>query len=176
MTTQNFYYDDSEIGPAKKTSHPNFVKNLPDEFYYDCTEEFSPFGNDDGADLLYNLEDWYRETKGKDLITNWLFENIDEGGFKYSSKNCSELNDAKEIEKIHNEDQHFFSFMDNSIIAAAFGQYKITGSIDSELKKCALQAIERRKNFESDDQEYLDRLSKMQSDLEKIGYKSNFLF
>ena len=51
------YFFDSEDGPAKETSHPNFVKSMESEFYYDCTDDFSPFGNDDGADLLYNLED-----------------------------------------------------------------------------------------------------------------------
>jgi len=34
---------------------------LTEEFYYDCTDEFSPFGNDDGADTLSSLEEWYQE-------------------------------------------------------------------------------------------------------------------
>ena len=54
------YFDDEEIGTDRKTSHPNFVEAFNDNFYYDCTDEEAPFGNDNGADTLYELEDYYR--------------------------------------------------------------------------------------------------------------------
>src|SRR5258706_10296168 len=84
MMAAKLYYDDPEgEGPSRENSNPNFGKALTDEFYYDCTDEFSPFGNDDGADTLSTLEDWYRENGKlrkpvkflKDLVEeNWGFE------------------------------------------------------------------------------------------------------
>lgn len=162
----SYYYDDPEIGPSKETSHPNFVSRFVDDFYYDCTDEFSPFGNDDGADLLYNLEDWYKETGGKDSIVEWLFQTIDETGFDHVSLDCASLTDINEVQSIG--DPQFFEFFNNSIIAAVFGQYKIAGLVDPELKEYGLKAIKRCKDINGDDQVFLIRLSKMESDLKKV--------
>lgn len=177
MSGKKFYYDDPEgEALAPETSHPNFVNLLTDAFYYDCTDEFSPFGNDDGADLLFNLEDWYQEKKGKGNIVKWLFKTIDEFGFTYSSKSCTKILDEQTLKQIQVEDPNFFSTMDNTVIATAFGQYKITGQIDPELKEIALTAIKRQillagsDNSDNSDltKEYLTRLNIMTRDLERI--------
>ncbi len=160
------YFLDTEDGPAKETSHPNFVKSMESEFYYDCTDEFSPFGNDDGADLLYNLEDWYREKKLTRNIVKWMFNQIDEMGFEYESKGCSEILDLKTLNKIQEEDEYLISSMDNSIIATGFGQIKITGKIDSKLKDLTIKALDRQMLLdEDDDKEFFNRLEKMKNDL-----------
>ena len=59
--TAHLYFDDPEEGLARNTSHPAFVRVAPQDFYYDCGDDFSPFGSDDGFDTLAALEDWYRE-------------------------------------------------------------------------------------------------------------------
>jgi uncharacterized protein YfeS len=171
MALNKFYYDDPE-GEAlsPKTSHPNFVKFLKSSFYYDCLDEFSPFGNDDGADLLYNLEDWYQENDGKGDIVKWLFKTIDEFGFKYESKGCSKILDEPTLKEIQNEDPHCLTCMDNAIIAAAFGQYKISGQLNAELKELALTALKRQLLLAGDEQhnitkQYIERLRTMTKDL-----------
>ncbi|WP_299110950.1 hypothetical protein [uncultured Winogradskyella sp.] len=162
------YYFDTEDGPTRETSHPNFVSAMTSEFYYDCTDEFSPFGNDDGADLLYNLEDWYRE---KRLIRNtakWMFNQIDEMGFEYKSKDCSELMDLKTINEIQEKDNYLILSMDNSIIATGFGQIKITGKIDTKIKFLTLKALDRQILVNSEDRnrvDYISRMEKMKLDL-----------
>ncbi|AUC77441.1 hypothetical protein [Olleya sp. Bg11-27] len=162
------YYFDTEDGPTRETSHPNFVNSMTSGFYYDCTDEFSPFGSDDGADLLYNLEDWYRE---KRLIRNtakWMFNQIDEMGFEYKSKDCSELMDLKTIKEIQEKDEYLILSMDNSIIATGFGQIKITGKIDTKLKFVTLKALDRQilvNNEDKNSVDYISRMEKMKLDL-----------
>ena len=171
---KKFYFDDPE-GDAldPKTSHPNFVKNMTEEFYYDCTDDFSPFGNDDGSDLLYSLEEWYQEGKGKGNILKWLFQTIDGYGCKYASEGCSQILDEAQLQQVKEEDPYLFEMMDRSIIAAAFGQYKITGQIAKQLKELALIALKRQLILNGTDTdtitiEYASRLKTMQEDLEKV--------
>ena len=67
--TNKFYFDDPEEGPMPATSHPTFNKLAQEEFFLDCLDEFSPFGNDDGAEAHYSLEDWYRQPSGNDIVS-----------------------------------------------------------------------------------------------------------
>jgi uncharacterized protein YfeS len=143
MTTK-FYFDDPEgAGPSRETAHPNFVKVLTEDFYYDCTDEFSPFGNDDGADTLYNLEDWYREngklSKPIKFVKEYIEENL---GFETK---YIKLTDSAKILKINAEEEFMFDSIDHTIIATAFGQYKIEGKLNSDLKDLADIALERQK-------------------------------
>ncbi|MBS1636911.1 MAG: hypothetical protein JST26_13420 [Bacteroidetes bacterium] len=173
MPGKKFYYDDPE-GDAltKETSHPKFVENMIAGFYYDCTNDFSPFGNDDGADLLFNLEEFYQEKKGKGII-KWLYKTIDEFGFKYASEGCSKILDEPTLKQLQDEDPHFINCMDNTIIAAAFGQIKISGQVDKDLKELAKIAIQRQlivnRQYEGDaTKERSDNLNTMLIDLSKI--------
>ena len=168
-----FYFDDPDVGLAPETSHPNFVKNLTHDLYYDCVDDFSPFGNDDGADALSELERWYRDTKGKDDIMQWLFEYIDSMGFKYSSESTYMVEDIDIIQKLLTEDEFFLRYMDNTFIATAFGQYKITGKLDDRLLKAALISFNRLKLITSSEHTpYLEEFTKaydmMRSDLNSL--------
>ncbi|QJX46154.1 MolR family transcriptional regulator [Hymenobacter taeanensis] len=187
MKPQKFYFDDEEEGLAIQTSHPNFTAVVKEEFYFDCVDDFSPFGNDDGADALLSLTEWYQETRGRNKIVNWLFRTIDEYGFSYQSKWASGLVSAEELQKLEKEDPSFIGCMDRTIIGVGFGQCKITGSINVELKQLVKTAIARQKmihekdlakgkqihgdvgnDFGNDEKllrEYLDRLDIMERDL-----------
>ena len=140
----DLYFDDTEgEGPSRETSHPKFVARLTAEFYYDCTDEFSPFGNDDGAEALASLEEWYQDNGNlkkplkflKELIAeNWGFET------KYLK-----LADQARILRINEEEEFMFDTVDHAIIATAFGQYKIEGNLNDELRVLANIAIDRQK-------------------------------
>lgn len=168
-----FYFDDPEVGPDRETSHPDFVSKFTAEIYYDVLDEFSPFGNDDGADALSNLEDWYRDTDGEEDIMEWLFEYIDDFGFEYASRDVYLLTDKSKLEAIRKKEPFLLQSMDNTIIAAAFGQYKMTGEINEELKQAALLSIARTKMIPSQDRtpllnEFTKNYSQMESDLAKL--------
>lgn len=158
------YFFDKVDGPAKETSHPNFVKTVDYEFYYDATDEISPFGNEFGAETLKNLENRYRDPKIGKNIVQWMFLQIDEIGFDFQSKACSEIFDLETLKKIHEQDDELISAMDNSIIATGFGQIKITGKIDPKLKDLTIKALDREQLM-NNDHDYLNRLQKMKSDL-----------
>lgn len=49
---------DGHEGPAPGTSHPAFVCSAPSHFYSQ-SDEFAPFGNDSGSDILGSLHEWY---------------------------------------------------------------------------------------------------------------------
>ena len=175
MSEQKFYFDSPDGGVlARETSHPHFTTNMTAAFYYDCTNDFSPFGNDDGADLLAKLEEFYQETKGKDSITKWLFDTIDGFGFKYASVGCSTIMDEPTLQHLQEEDPLYLECMNNAIIAAAFGQIKITGQVDNALKELAAMAIKRQllmnELFGMDAADEHNRyLNQMQADLSRIS-------
>ena len=164
-----YYFDDPEVGPARETSHPNFSNRLKSDLYYDCMDEFSPFGNDDGADTLCDLEDWYSATEGRKSILKWVFGYIDEMGFEYASEDAHKLLiDENAVSEMGSDDHLFFRTIDNVVIAAAFGQYKITGQIDDALKAAALLSIKRMKTIATaDNPEYLDEFRGAYDQMEK---------
>jgi uncharacterized protein YfeS len=197
MATKLYFDDPEGEGPSRETSHPNFVKVCSEKFYYDCTDEFSPFGNDDGADTLANLEEWYQDNGNLKKPLQFIKELMEENwgiDTKYMKL------DKDSVLKTISEEEFMLNTLDNSIIATAFGQYKIEGALNPELKELAILAIERQKTrtqYQIDNGEmelrklskvvdgktttpdehggmkdtflqYLTRLEKMKSDLQKI--------
>ena len=140
---EKMYFDDEETGIDRKTSHPNFVAAFNDNFYYDCTDEEAPFGNDNGADTLYELEDYYRNGNYDEKIS--LFPNrivMDIWDLNYVNYDSF---DRKVIHELLNKDNHSLFATDQVTVAVALGQIKITGEIDPELKIMALNAVKRQK-------------------------------
>lgn len=174
MLTQKLYFTDKDDdGSILENYHPNFVKSLTAPFYYDFTDEFSPFGNDEGSDQLHNLEDWYRDHHGESNVLRWLHKTINAFGFKIMSEAGSKIVDAEILDQFQDVDPDFLNCMDNTIIATAFGQYKISGLLDGELKELALIALERQQilltmEIEPVDNKFMKRLNKMKNDLLSI--------
>ncbi len=139
--TAPFYFDDPDEGPSRETSHPEFVRVCGDELFYDCTAEFGPFGNDDGADALSALEDRYR--KGTtDRVRSFIDHTLDEWGMTIPDLAATN----RETVGRWLEDEQLATALraaGNLVAAVAFGQLKITGSVDAELVSLALAAIER---------------------------------
>jgi uncharacterized protein YfeS len=176
MVSQKLYFSDKkeeEDVLTKENSHPNFVNLLTSKFYYDCSDEFSPFGNDDGSDQLYNLEDWYRDNKGESNVVKWLHKTINGFGFKVMSEAASQILDQNILDQFEDVDPDFLNCMDNTIVATAFGQFKIAGQLDTELKELALLALKRQQVLqemeEEPEVEYVERLTIMEKDLLKIN-------
>jgi uncharacterized protein YfeS len=173
MRTQKLYFSvEEDDGSSLENYHPNFVQLLKSTFYYDHADDFSPFGNDDGFDQLYNLEEWYRDNKKKGTIVKWLYKTINDFGFKVTSEAASQILDETILDQFEDVDPDFLNCMDNTIIATAFGQFKISGELDKELKDLTLTALKRQRILEEmtaePDTEHLERLAIMESDLLKI--------
>jgi uncharacterized protein YfeS len=173
------YYFDNEEGLARETSHPFFVAHASAEFYYDLGDEFSPFGNDAGADILYNLQDWYQEHTDFDT-SEFLSEYLDENW--PNMLDYVELSEPQQLANLNSNKQVYYDDIDQSIIAIAFGQYKISGTADEQTLAMANLALLRQQYFAEKagqkeqnpwpySAQYLQRLSIMEADLAAMANK-----
>lgn len=124
----HLYIDAPEIGPHPLTVHPTFLQHFPHDFYYDCTDELSPFGSDEGADILAMIEESVR--KGYDIdfmeeayaiLSEWLEEDI-----------------STPADWMEHDDR---LGCDIVMIACAFASIKLTGRITDELKRSGQAAL-----------------------------------
>jgi len=134
------YVDVGEYGPHPKTSHPRFVAHFIEEFYYDCGDEEAPFGSDEGSDTLNEMQEIIRKKHTIDFATfpKHLIENL--WGMHYIAVDTLDEKAVRDIAKEHEMDM---LQSDMVTYATAFGQIKITGKLDSDLKKNALLALKR---------------------------------
>ena len=137
----HLYIDYEEIGPHILTSHPKFRKHFTDELYYDCTEEAAPFGSDEGADTLSIIEEYVRKDKAFNFTASPKEQVEIDGGCAY----CPPTDISRETtERLLKEDEMCLTQSDMVTYATAFAQIKITGRIDAELKKAAINAMKRK--------------------------------
>jgi uncharacterized protein YfeS len=136
-----FYFDDEEIGPHRKTSHPNYAEHFKEDFYYDCGGEEAPFGNDEGSDALEELAEHIKKFGNHDiaLLPRKIVEEY--WDMDYFEPNNFDVDYIKE--QVANENEGYFILSDQVIIAIALGQIKITGTIEEELKKLALLSLKK---------------------------------
>jgi uncharacterized protein YfeS len=138
------YFDDPDEGPAPDTSHPRYVALAgDDEVYYDCCDDFSPFGNDDGADVLAMLEEWYQDG-GKDAeIMDFVDQTLDDWDFGLP-EGIVGADQATVDRWLDEEDMHanYLASTCRALLAAALGQLKISGKINPELHQQAQTAID----------------------------------
>ncbi|MCO8249983.1 MolR family transcriptional regulator [Comamonas thiooxydans] len=138
------YFDDPDVGLARETSHPTFARIAAQDFYYDGGDDFSPFGSDDGSDTLAALEEWYQEqTGGKSAKTlRFLHQQLSDWDLPVP-KDMLAHDDAAKARWLASDDmnQSYLRSVCRAHVATAFGQLKITGSIDADLHKQALLAL-----------------------------------
>ncbi len=136
-------YCDDEVGLARETSHPNFRSIASDDFYYDVTDDFSPFGNDDGSDTLMSLQDWYQSGGSDAKVMRFLKEFLDEWDLGVPKK--LHLADPKTIERWLGKSEMNETYLLSECrarLATAFGQLKITGTSSADCRADGLAAIE----------------------------------
>ncbi|MBD9574141.1 WGR domain-containing protein [Pseudomonas sp. PDM23] len=133
------YFDDEEVGLHRLTSHPRFVTHFADDVYYDCCDEDAPFGSDEGSDALSELAGFIRTQKTPSVadFPRWLIET--QWGMTFIEPVSIDIEDALKPENKELEPDIYQSC--HVVIATAFGQMKITGSMDASLKASAMAAI-----------------------------------
>lgn len=158
----DIYLDNSDEGLSPETSHPAFVAVAPPEFY-DESDDFTPFGSDDGNDALRDMEAWYEaEVKfGKgaqaadpmefltDLVAGW--------GFNLPS-DALDLDPAALVARA-SADQQFETevlAVSRARISAALGQLKITGAISPALLLEGRRGLRSLKILTADTSQYPD--------------------
>jgi uncharacterized protein YfeS len=137
------YFDDVEQGLARETSHPVFVKTCAGELFYDQGDEFAPFGGDAGNDTLRSLEDWLRAKRPK-KVRAFIDHLLEDWGFTLPDlleTRASEVNEWLADPEL----AIYVPEVDQLLIAAAFGQLKITGSVEPDVLELAVAAAAREK-------------------------------
>ena len=175
----HIYLNDPEVGLHRLTSHPKFREHFTDELYYDCTDEFAPFGSDEGDTSLYEVEeDLKRAVKEGTgfhfiLMTKNMIED-DLGGAYPTNDNSREAVEA--VLKSNSMDD--LVNCDMTLYSTAFAQIKTIGWINEELKQMALNAMKRMDTaFEIDGDDYtremlIETQTKMIRDLEGFASSS----
>ncbi|MFT8352509.1 WGR domain-containing protein [Clostridium saccharoperbutylacetonicum] len=136
-----YYFDDEEIGPHRKTSHPNYVEHFKEDFYFDCADEKAPFGSDEGSDSLSELVAHIKKYGNKN-IPSLPQKIVEEFWDMEYMKPCNIDIDFIKAQ-IDNENEMLMVQSDQVIIAVALGQIKITGTVDEELKRLAFLSLKR---------------------------------
>ncbi|MDE7194394.1 MAG: WGR domain-containing protein [Oscillospiraceae bacterium] len=128
------YKDIEDFGPHPLTSHPVFREYFSDALYYDCIDEEAPFGSDEGSDTLWIMEEQYKSALD---FADFPRRLIEEGWeMNYISP------DPAHSDEYIRENGGDILMADQVIIAAAFGQIKMTGESDRELRELAFKALD----------------------------------
>lgn len=141
------YFDTDEYGLHPLTSHPLFRQYFSDELYYDCANDDAPFGNDNGSDALYCLQELLRKRPNMPVLDfpKLLIEK--DWGLPYLPPKPNQTDKklkeqaAQQVSGLPDGDCLFMN--DQVILATALGQIKITGHSDAALTKLAFLSLSR---------------------------------
>lgn len=123
--------------------HPNAREILNDPFFWESANDFSPNGNDTGADLLYEYRKWRRRNPNGDPI---LF-------YKKLLRSWG-LND------VPTSDTYVRTF-DEAAIALAFAELKIGAECSAAVKSLAKEAIGRLRQQATNDVDWTMRAERL---------------
>ncbi|MED5620264.1 MolR family transcriptional regulator [Ideonella sp. BN130291] len=138
----SYYFDDPDEGLSAETSHPKFRELAVDSFYYDCTDEFAPFGSDDGADTLAALQEWFRRGGRPERLPQFLVD-LSSGWNLGVPAGLIQGSEAHKRAWLEQDRMHepFLQSECRARIAVAFGQLKICGELHPEIQAEALASI-----------------------------------
>ena len=132
----------SDYLPTVEKAHPNAKQLMSEEFYFSPIEETAPFGSDDGADTYAGFKDWRKEHKS-DNPKDFLVQQIEDWGYPTFDINETNLEKLKPYLAQTELGNRYMSGIDASIVAIAFGQLYLEGTIDKDFKETAKTAIKR---------------------------------
>lgn len=140
--------DDDDLGGIDpERGHPRALELIPDEFFWDCTDELGPFGSDEGDTALEEWRDWRRDHPDKPLI-DCLHWTIREVGEMDPADYTPALAEPGTVEAMMDDpdidDDHFIYTLDASVIATGFGQLADEGTIEADAKPLIATALQRQ--------------------------------
>lgn len=87
----------------KKEAHPNAIKLLKSDIYWNSSDATLPFYNEDASEVLESISDWNSNDVIYQGLLNYL-ESIGHGDFDYSTLDAIEI---EEYNANQNEDEYF---------------------------------------------------------------------
>jgi uncharacterized protein YfeS len=142
-TTQIQTKSMADYSPSIDKAHPNAKRLMAEEFYWSPIEETAPFGSDDGADTYAGFADWRQTHKG-DNPKEFLMDQIEYWGYPTFDLNETNLEKLKPYLKQSDLGSRFMSGIDAAIVAIAFGQLYLEGTIDKDFRDLAITSIKRQ--------------------------------
>jgi uncharacterized protein YfeS len=134
-------------GVDKDQAHPRTRELVPEDFFWDCTDELAPFGSDEGDTALADFRDWRRGRPRVPIVEclKWTIESVGEMEYSdYSDALLSEPLIASQIADEEFDDQQYIFTVDVSVLATGFGQLLDEGHIDRSAKPIIARAISRQ--------------------------------
>lgn len=140
--------DEEIYGIEKDYAHRRAIELIPEEFFWDCVNELTPFGSDEGDMALSEFRNWKKENPNLPTYEclKWTIESV--GGMNISEYNGKILDRElikKQIEDNEFNDQQYIFTVDISTIATGFGQLVDEGKIDKKNKPLIQLAIDRQR-------------------------------
>ena len=129
--------------------HPEARAILDDPFFWTCTDDFSPHGNDTGADLLDSYRRWLK--RHADAPVRFLERLAEEWGYQA-------------FDSIDDDVRH------EAMVALAFADIKLRGACDPRARDLALKAIDWQRKQAQDLTEWPHRGERLKA-LERIESK-----
>jgi len=133
----------SDYSPTIEKAHPTAKRLMNEEFYWSLIEETAPFGSDDGADTYAGFAEW-RQTHKTESPKDFLMEQIDYWGYPTFDLNETNFNKLKPYLKQSDLATRFMSGIDAAIVAIAFGQIYLEGTVEKDFNDLAKTAIRRQ--------------------------------
>ena len=140
--------EEEVYGIDKDHAHKRAIELIPEEFFWDCIDELTPFGSDEGDLALSEYREWKKENQNLPTYEclKWTIESVGELTLSEYNENILDKELIKnQIEDNEFDDQQYIFTVDISAIATGFGQLVDEGKIDERNKPLIQLAIDRQR-------------------------------
>ena len=128
--------DEWELSPEE--AHPNARRLLKADFFWDITDEDSPFGNDTGADTLEFYRAWIVSSDEDEEFLDALFEE-----WEVDRELAETVPDDELAARLEEEGYDILTY-DDVVIATAFAQLVLEGNASRFMAAAAQRCLERQ--------------------------------
>ncbi len=119
-------------------AHPNALEVLEEDLFWDQSNEFAPFGNDEGYDAFYSFRRWLQDHPDGEaaeyLQERATYQGVPLGDLEL--ENVSGLEEGRKYSLIED--------LDWEAIAICFAQFILKGYISDRAKQIGIKAVRRQ--------------------------------
>ncbi len=140
--------EEENYGINKEFAHPRAIELIPEDFFWDCVDELTPFGSDEGDLALSEFRDWKKENPNEPIYDciKWVIEDLTEKPIsEYNEQIINRELIKSQVDDEDFDDEYYLFTVDISVIATGFGQLVDEGKIDESIKPIIQRAITRQK-------------------------------
>jgi len=140
--TKSMETKESDYAPEFKRAHPRAKELMNEEFYFSPIDETGPFGSDDGADTYAGFQAWRKVNPGINP-RKFLDEQIYRWNYPLFDFSETRFEVLKPYLKQSDLGSRFLTGIDEAIVAVAFGQLYLEGTVEKETNQLAKTALQR---------------------------------